>query len=333
MELALNEVSEVTTACGSTQQLNTVTKSLEDLSINVNMDIIDNMNDKNDLNDKNDKIEGLVPQDIKVIAPKNILITKKDIEDNLITLFEGLSSKIKVQLEAEYGSDVTIYYQQLYTTVTGEESYDEALANSNNFQNKCYTRESFDQFLADIAPDQTFDYITYSHKDLNKQRNNNKLKANKISKNKVDSNVKLIQEVQPNFALYLFTSISQLSNGEFSIKGLSDLQISTAKQVLETEDYYINEYVLQDGDSPYIKQQTEVILFIVGSPAANDHYMSSKVSNLRWITQTETGEPIKGLIKNNINPQTGVQVYMLRLNVTDKRQKDVLLHCGYDATK
>ena len=288
--------------------------------------------DGDNITEVNSEVDVVVKED-RVIAPRVILVITTDNEGNNTNLFEGESSLTKNELKANYGDNIFVYYQQLYTTVTGNQTYDEAVADETNFKKLCYTKEEFVEAFTTSFSDVKYKYITYSHKDLKKQQRvkmtaeakMSVVKSNKVLNSKVST-------IHPNFSLFLFTSLNDLgSNGTFPIKDLSDIQINTANNVLKDEDYFINEYVLKEGEDSSIKQQQESILFIVGTPAANDSYI--KMINLRWITHSEGGEPVKGLIKNNLNTQTGIQVYLLRLNVQDKRQTDVFIHCNYNPNK
>lgn len=322
----LDSSSLITTA--SNEQLQSVLvniiESVDNLN-GLNMDIpLIPINKSDSIIEESNMLKPIIDS---VIQAKQILVVSVDANGDCLTLFEGISSLTKSELKAEYGENITVYHQQLYTTALSDQTYDEAILDINNIHKLCYTREEFIAYLSNAESEVSYDFITYSHKDLKRQHRevNKVVKPVNITINKIKP--KKVVQKRPKFSLFLFTSLSELTNGLFPINGLSDIQISNAKKVLEVEDYYKYEHVLEEGESLSIKEQQQAILFIVGTPAANDSYI--KMSNLRWITELETGESVKGLIKNNIN-NAGIQVYMLRLNVWDKRQSDVFVHCNYN---
>lgn len=220
-------------------------------------------------------------------------------------LYEGPSNKAKKDIIIEYGNKINILYQQQYTTVCGNQTYDEALNDEANHHYTCYTKDEFIEFLCNnnVAP--YYQYISYSQKDLDKQ--------------------KLVVDTPPNCrAIYLYNSWSEVSEGRFPFT-LSPQQYELAKLILTTEEDYVNK-----GEP-----QVEALLFIVGTPDFNNFYIQS--SNLCFINFDENNNPVKnGLMKSNIN-EYGVQTYMLRLcirtdsngNPCERRNKLVLNHFNY----
>ncbi len=229
---------------------------------------------------------------IKIISPNNDV------------LFEGESNLPKRDVIVQYGNRVKILYQQTYTTVVGSQTYDEALNDEANHQYTCYTREEFDEFLTNNNVVPYYSYVTYSQKDLDRQR--------------------LVVKTAPNTrGIYLYKAWSEVANGQFSFT-LSPQQYELAKLILTTEEEYVAK-----GE-----QQVEGLLFLVGTPEFNDFYIHA--SNLCFITYDENNNPVKnGLIKSNVD-ENGIQTYMLRLcirrntkgELCERRNKIVLSHFG-----
>lgn len=130
-----------------------------------------------------------------------------------------------------------------------------------------------------------------------------------------------------SMSLHFYTSLSQLVNDKFPIKGISSLQIETARAVLGIEDIERNKFVEQypQASEEEIKQeQVESVLFLVGAPFLIDRYIGS--TNLKWIT-FRGDDKVQGVI-NGPN-KNNYRVTMLLLNVNFKRNCDVMKDVGW----
>lgn len=247
-------------------------------------------------------------------------------ESPSVVLFEGLSAETKVELKAKWGENITVYYQQLYTTIEppsdgNVQTYKQAIESIENVENiSClaYTEEEFLQY----AKDNNYDPIlwAYNQKDLDRKLN----KTHKDKKKKVET--KQSNCFVPNLAVYLFTSLSDLPEGNFPLVGLTKQQVNAAISSLEEEDFalakYANENNLSINDEKVRQQQIEAVIFFAGSPNYINHLIS--YSKVRWI-----GGERQGLIKNSINSQTGQQVIMLIIDVTLPCNRYILTELGY----
>jgi len=228
-------------------------------------------------------------------------LRKIKVLNNTELLFEGVSNLPKRDLIINYGRNITIMYEQVYTTVGPNQTYQEALEDESNHHYSCYSFKEFEEFLSNnnVAP--YWSYITYSQKDLDKQ--------------------KLIVSTSNNArGVYLYKTWSEVVNGKFPFT-LSLQQYELAKLLLTTEEEAIN-----NGE-----EQVECLLFLVGTPHFNNWYIQS--TNLCFVTYNEDNKPLKnGLLKSNFDSNTGVQTYMLRLcirrdergNLYEKRNALVL---------
>lgn len=246
----------------------------------------------------------------------------KDTSNNI--LFEGETELTKKELEAQFEDVATVEYKVLYTTVNATQSYEEALVDPTQVSISCFSQQEFEEYLSSVASGIDYTYIAYNEIGLRRQKKTTRV----VIKKKYEP-------LKAQLSIYFFTSLDQLEDGRFPIKGISPLQISTAKNVLAIEDAVRNEFIAANPEATIeqIKeQQIESVLFLVGSPFLIDAYISRAVSNLSWIrdrlpNETSNEMPIKGLIKEPIGKNK--LITMLLLDVTFKRNIDVMQHVGW----
>jgi hypothetical protein len=238
-------------------------------------------------------------------------------------LFEGETQLTRKQLEEQFEDVATVEYKMLYTTVNATQSYDEALVDPTQVSMDCFSQQEFEEHLSTIESPIDYKYIVYNELGLKRLKKTAKV----VLKKKYEP-------LKAQLSIYFFTSLSQLENGRFPIKGMSPLQISTAKEVLAIEDEARNEFMAANPEATIeeIKQQqVESVLVLVGSPFLVDAYISKQLSNLSWIRfrldENDNEVPTRGLIKEPIGKDK--MITMLLLNVNNKRNVDVMRHVGW----
>jgi hypothetical protein len=233
-------------------------------------------------------------------------------------LFEGETGLTRKELEQQYEDVASVEYKVLYTTVNATQSYEEALVDPTQVSMACFSQQEFEDSL---AYDFDCKYIAYNEIGLKRLKRTTKVVVKKK-----------YEPLKAQLSIYFFTSLDQLEDGRFPIKGVSPLQVSTAKHVLAIEDEVRNEFIAANPEATneQIKeQQIESVLFLVGSPFLIDAYI--KLSNLSWIRdrsadETDEKTPIKGLIKEPIGNK---MITMLLSDVTLKKNIDVMNHVGW----
>lgn len=240
-------------------------------------------------------------------------------------LFEGETQLTRKQLEEQFEDVASVEYKVLYTTVNAIQSYEEALVDPTQISQLCFSKEEFESFLNPFEngnPFVDYTFIAYNEIGLKRQKKTTRVVVKKK-----------YEPLKAQLSIYFFTSLEQLEDGRFPIKGVSPLQVNTAKHVLAIEDEVRNEFIAANPEATneQIKeQQIESVLFLVGSPFLIDAYI--KLSNLSWIRdrsadETDEKTPIKGLIKEPIGKDR--MITMLLLDVTLKRNIDVMNHVGW----
>jgi hypothetical protein len=261
--------------------------------------------------------QGILDGFISDTSESEVIQDKKEPEET--TLFEGLSNETKVELKAKWGQNIIVYYQQKYTTISAGETYAMALENPSNFSKECYTEAEF----IVSAQEAEFDPIlwAYSQKDLDKKLGvtNTKQKQPKTR----------VVPTKSNFSAYLFTSMTDLNDGDFPITGITREQVMAAKASLEEEDFALAEHAnannLSINSDEVRGQQIEACIFLVGSVKGLENYIST--SGVKWIGSPDS--PRKGLIKNTVNSSTGQQVILLIIDVRLRANRTVLTQLGY----
>jgi|NOAtaT_7_FD_contig_31_4947995_length_3196_multi_8_in_0_out_0_4 hypothetical protein len=262
--------------------------------------------------------QGILDGFISDTSESDVIVDKKEPEE--IILFEGLSNETKVELKANWGQNIIVYYQQKYTTISAGETYAMALENTtSNFSKECYTEAEF----IVSAQEAGFDPIlwAYSQKDLDKKLGvtNTKQKQPKTR----------ITPTKSNFSAYLFTSMTDLNDGDFPITGITREQVMAAKASLEEEDFALAEHAnannLSINSDEVRGQQIEACIFLVGSVKGLENYIST--SGVKWIGIPDSNR--KGLIKNTVNSSSGQQVILLIIDVRLRANRTILTQLGY----
>ena len=281
-------------------------------------DTINNLEATTTTNDALAIIKQLTNKPIKFITPTRTVRIKNASDE---VLFEGETELTRKELEAQFEDVASVEYKVLYTTVNATQTYTEALTDPTQISMNCFSQQEFEEYLVSVAAGIDYKYIAYNEIGLKRQKKTTRV----VIKKKYDP-------LKAQLSIYFFTSLDQLEDGRFPIKGISPLQIQTAKEVLTIEDAARNEFIAANPEaSPeQIKEeQVESVLFLVGSTFLIDAYI--KMSNLSWIKfrldDNDNEVPIKGLIKEPIGKDK--HITMLLLNVKFKRNIDVMQHVGW----